>query len=228
MTPATIIVNEHRRIPRSVQALVRGERSRRRTRQLLTVQELESRQLLTTFTVMDTFDDDNPGSLRYEIGQLDSDPDPAMDTIDFAIPGTGPFTINTYEPLPPISHSVLIDGYSQSGASVNTQTGSDNAVLMIDLDGTYIYNPTYGLDIIASGCTVQGLAITDYASGVLLDFQTSGELVQGNLSALMSPAVSPWETPKAFIFRGATTIRSAARHPPPQTSLRAISTMILT
>ncbi len=51
---------------------------------------------------------------------------------------------------------------------------------MIDLDGTYTYSPTYGLDVDASGCTVQGLAITDYASGVLLDFQTSGSLIQGN------------------------------------------------
>lgn len=110
----TISGIEGRSLSMSLEAATRGKRSRRRTRQLLTVHELEPRQLLSTFTVSDTFDDNNPGSLRYEIGQLDSDTGTGVDTIDFAIPGTGPFTIYTYEPLPPITHSALIDGYSQS------------------------------------------------------------------------------------------------------------------
>ena len=138
--------------------------------------------MLSTFTVTDTYDDTNMGSLRWAIGEVDADTNPGVDTIDFAITGQGqgPFTIYTYSPLPPLTHPVLIDGYSQSGASVNTQTTSDNAVLMIDLDGTYTYSPTYGLDIAASGCTVQGLAITDYASGVVPDSGTSGSIIQGN------------------------------------------------
>jgi hypothetical protein len=57
--------------------------------------------------------------------------------------------------LPTITHSVLIDGYSQPGATMNSQTTSDNAVLMIDLNGLSTFRE--GLDLSATGCTVQGL-----------------------------------------------------------------------
>jgi len=136
--------------------------------------------MLSTFTVTDTLDDTNVGSLRYAIGEVNSDPNPGVDTIDFAIPGTGPFTINTNQQLPPLLHPVVIDGYSQPGSSVNTLTNGDNAVLMIDLDGTYSYSPSYALDVEANGCTVQGLAITDYFAGIVPDYATSGVLIQGN------------------------------------------------
>lgn len=137
--------------------------------------------MLSTFTVTDTSDDgSDTGSLRYAIGQVNSDPNPGVDTIDFAIQGTGPFTINPIQQLPPLLHPVIIDGYSQAGSSVNTQTNSDNAVLMIDLDGTYLYSPTYALDVEVNDCTVQGLAITDYYAGVVPDYATSGVLIQGN------------------------------------------------
>ena len=43
-----------------------------------------------------------------------------VDTIDFHIPGTGPFTISPTSALPTITHPVLIDGYSQPDSSPNT------------------------------------------------------------------------------------------------------------
>ena len=48
--------------------------------------------LLTTFTVSNTLDDTNPGSLRYAITQSNSTPGPNL--ITFAIPGTGVHTIS--------------------------------------------------------------------------------------------------------------------------------------
>ncbi len=56
--------------------------------------------MLSTFTVSDTKDDGIPGSFRWAIAQVDADPNPGVDTIDFAIQGQGPFTIYTNEPLP--------------------------------------------------------------------------------------------------------------------------------
>ena len=38
-------------------------------------------------------------------------------TIDFDIPGSGPFVIQPATPLPAITHPVIINGYSQPGAS---------------------------------------------------------------------------------------------------------------
>ena len=42
------------------------------------VQGLEVRMMLSNFTVTDTFDDADPGSLRGAIGQVDSDPSPGV------------------------------------------------------------------------------------------------------------------------------------------------------
>jgi len=39
------------------------------------------------------------------------------DTITFAIPGTGPFTIQPHGPLPVIVDTLVIDGYTQAGSS---------------------------------------------------------------------------------------------------------------
>ena len=136
--------------------------------------------MLSTFTVTTNYGDTTQGSLAWAIAQVDSDPNPSVDTIDFAIPGTGPFTISPTLPFPSITHSVVIDGYSQPGASANTQATGDDAVLMIDLDGTYGYYPTYGLDIDTADCTVQGLAITDFSSGIQCESGFIGNLIQGN------------------------------------------------
>ena len=37
-------------------------------------------------------------------------------------------------PLPAITHSVIINGYSQPGASPNTLAQGDNAVILINLN----------------------------------------------------------------------------------------------
>ena len=58
------------------------------------------------------------------------------DTIDFDIPGTGPFEISPLSPLPTVAHPTIIDGYSQPGASANTLAQGDNAVILIQIDGS--------------------------------------------------------------------------------------------
>ena len=136
--------------------------------------------MLSTYMVTTNYGDTIQGSLAWAIGQVDSDPNPGVDTIDFAIAGTGPFTISPTLPFPAITHPVLIDGYSQAGASANTQAADDDAVLMIDLDGTFGNIPTYGLDVAAADCTIQGLAITDFSSGITFDNGSNGGVVQGD------------------------------------------------
>jgi len=151
---------------------------RKRKGRLWAVQELEARMMLSSFTVTDTLDDTNPGSLRWAIGQVNADTSTGVDTIDFDIPGTGPFTIAPGSPLPTITHSVVIDGYSQPRAVANTSATSDNAVLMIDLLGASANGD--GLDISAGDSTVEGLAINDFDNGIQLESGSNGDLVQGN------------------------------------------------
>ncbi len=92
------------------------------------------------------------------INLANSDPSSSPVTIDFDIPGTGPFVIQPATPLPAILHSVLIDGYSQPGASPNTLGQGDNAVILIELNGSNVSNSD-GLDIEWGNSAVQGLAI---------------------------------------------------------------------
>jgi parallel beta-helix repeat protein len=169
-------------------------RSRRRYLQAGSLEELEARTLLSTFLVTSTDDNNgvNPapgagtGTLRQAIVDVNADPGSAVDTIDFAIPGSGVHTIRPVYQLPKITHPVAIDGYSQPGASRNTLAVGDNAVLLIELDGNgALNNPITsekpaGLYIMAGNSTVTGLVVHDFAwTGIELDVN-GGNTIEGN------------------------------------------------
>jgi len=88
-----------------------------------------------TFTVTNT-NDAGAGSLRQAI--LDANANPRLDNINFSIPGAGPHTIQPLSASPTITDPAIIDGYTQAGASPNTNGPGYglNTVLMIELDGT--------------------------------------------------------------------------------------------
>ena len=84
------------------------------------------------FTVTNT-NDSGFGSLRQAI--LDANGNDGVDLIAFDIPGTGVHTITPTSALPHVVDAVTIDGYTQPGARPNTQWTSDDAVLLIEIDG---------------------------------------------------------------------------------------------
>jgi hypothetical protein len=135
--------------------------------------------LLSTFTVTNTQDDGKGGSLRWAINQVNAGNGKKIDTIDFKIKGTGPFTIAPTSALPTIVNPVFIDGYSQPGASPNTQAGSDNAVIMIQLSGANAGFAS-GLEISAGGSTIRGLAINQFAKDGIRLFSGGNDSVAGN------------------------------------------------
>ena len=136
----------------------------------------------TDFTVTNT-NDSGPGSLRQAI--LNVDLTAGVHTITFAISGSGVHTITPASPLPAITNPVIIDGYTQPGASPNMLAGGDNAILEIVLDGSAAGSSTgFGLHITAGGSTVRGLVINDFGSGstgdgILLD-TAGGNTITGN------------------------------------------------
>src|SRR4030095_13928994 len=116
----------------------------------------------TTFTVINT-NDARPGSLRQAI--LDANANARADSIAFNIPGAGVQTISPVTALPIITDPVVIDGYTQPGSSVNTLADGDNAVLLIELNGSSIPGGAIlvpGLQINASFCAVRGLVINRF------------------------------------------------------------------
>jgi ribosomal protein L35AE/L33A len=138
-----------------------------------------------TFTVTNT-SDSGAGSLRQAI--LDANANAGTDQISFNIPGGGVRTVSPLTQLPVISDPVIIDGYTQPGASANTLTNGDNAVLLIELDGSKSAVGSSGLVITAGASTVRGLVINNFKNfdatssltvGIVLSTK-GGNLVTGN------------------------------------------------
>ena len=140
---------------------------------------LEDRVLLSTFTVTNTLDNAKTGSLRWAITQVNADKSKTVDTIDFNIPGTGPFTISPSSALPAITHSVFINGYSQPHSSSNTAPDSDNAVILIQLSGTSA-GFADGLQLIASNSTVSGLAINQFEQYGIRIYSGGNDAITGD------------------------------------------------
>ena len=111
----------------------------------------------TTYTVTTTADA-GAGSLRQAI--LDANANPGADTIAFGIVGSGVHTIAPASALPQITEPVTIDGYTQSGASPNTNPSSQglNTVLRIEIDGTNA-GATPCLFAAADDVTIRGLVV---------------------------------------------------------------------
>ena len=98
---------------------------------------------------------------------------PGRDTIQFDIPGAGVHTITLGSTLPIISDTtggVTIDGYSQPGASPNTDPVIDNAKLMIQL--TSAPNPNLDAIFVSSADNViRGLSMYNFRRSI--SFETT-------------------------------------------------------
>ena len=105
------------------------------------------------------------------------------DRIYFNIDGTGVHTISPGSALPNITSPVIIDGYTQHGASVNTLAVGDNAVLQIELNGTGAGSSAYGLtlDTGSSGSTISGLVINRFSTlALFIENSSNNNIITGN------------------------------------------------
>jgi CSLREA domain-containing protein len=136
-----------------------------------------------TFTVNNILDPGNGTcdaiacTLREAITAANANP--GADLINFNIPGAGVKTIAPTSALPIITEAVTIDGYTQPGAAENTLALGDDAVLLIELNGTSAGALTIGLNLTADGCLIRGLVINRFGnSGINLN--SGGNVIEGN------------------------------------------------
>jgi len=121
-------------------------------RRHLSVELLETRQLLSTFIVKNT-DDSGPDTLRQAI--VDSNGDTAQtNLITFNIPARGGQTINVASALPAITQSVTIDGTTEPGYS---------GTPLVEVNGAGAGSGTDGLMVEANDTTVQGRIIAQFS-----------------------------------------------------------------
>lgn len=118
-----------------------------------------------TFVVTNTADAGS-GSLRQAI--LDANASVGSHLIKFDIPGAGPHTITPTTALPSITRIMQIDGYTQPGSAPNTQDLGTDAVIKIRLSGSAAAGQIPGFSVIANGCVIRGLSITDWFFGIVL------------------------------------------------------------
>ncbi|HEU5238976.1 MAG TPA: Calx-beta domain-containing protein, partial [Pyrinomonadaceae bacterium] len=130
----------------------------------------------TTFIVTNT-NNSGAGSLAQAI--LDANANPGADTINFNIPGGGVQTISPTSPLPTITDTVIIDGYTQPGANPNSLALGTNAVLLIELSGVSANSPQ-GLKISAGNSTIRGLVINRFNSYAIYIYSNGGNVITGN------------------------------------------------
>jgi hypothetical protein len=108
-----------------------------------------------------------------------------LDTINFNIAGTGVKTITPGSTLPAITDPVIIDGYTQLGASANTLAVGSDAVLLIEIDRSAFTGFLIQFSGGGSGSTVRGLVISNVLDGSTsfnIGFQTpsNNNTIAGN------------------------------------------------
>jgi uncharacterized delta-60 repeat protein len=163
--------------------------------------------------IVTTTADSGTGSLRDAINQINADTshtlytspsNPSLDEIDFNITAasdtgggfnasTGVATISPASALPAITNAVIINGYTEAGAQVNTLTQGDNAVLRIQLDLSAIAVGDTPFAVATNNSTIEGLVVNGVTAspGIAIGTATlftpainvngTGNHIQGNL-----------------------------------------------
>jgi CSLREA domain-containing protein len=156
-----------------------------------------------TFVVDNTVDPGDtfctaPGcTLREAITAANNNP--GADTFTFNIAGTGVKTITPTTPLPTITETVTIDGYTQPGASANTLTVGDDAVLLIELNGISA-GVAVGLTLNSDDSVVRGLLINRFGFDGIRAFFGTGNVIEGNFIGTDAAGTSDLGNEAAGVF----------------------------
>jgi hypothetical protein len=103
-----------------------------------------------------------PGSLAQAVEDANAHSGPQ--TVAFAIPGSGVHKIDLSNTVIAVGSFITIDGYTQPGASPNTLTVGDNAVILIQLDGGGEAVTESGqISIYGNDCVIRGLSFTGFS-----------------------------------------------------------------
>ena len=148
------------------------------------LEQLEDRSLLASVddcsTVVANTNDAGAGSLRDAINCSNSTP--GTQTISFNISGSGVHTITPTSSLW-LTDAAIIDGFTQPGASPNTNGPGlgDNSVHLIELSGISGGGSTHGLVLDGvSGATIRGLVINRFGQTGIFVRNSSNTKIEGN------------------------------------------------
>lgn len=137
-----------------------------------------------TFTVITT---NVTGAGSFQQALWDANTNAGADLIHFNIPGDGPHVISpsVAQPLPFVTSTVTIDGYTQPGSSPNTLTNGNDAVLKIQLHGLNA-GSVNGLTVASHGNVIRGLSVTRFRNSVdgIAIASGTNNVIEGNFVGL--------------------------------------------
>jgi len=139
------------------------------------------------------------GAGSYRQAVEDSNDNPGPDRIVFNIPGDEVHVIQPLTSLPAFTEPIVVDGYSQPGARVNTLSNGINARLLIQLDGTDPFRAGPGVLLSGGSSTVRGLSITRFSTAVWLD--SSSNRVSGCFIGTDPSGLNPMGNGEAFYMQ---------------------------
>jgi hypothetical protein len=148
------------------------------------------------FVVTKTTDDDTPGTLRAAIRQTNAIP--GLQTVSFNIPGPGSQTILLNSQLPAITDDLVMDGFTQPGATPNTNpVGSAcNAHIIIDIDGGFTSD---GFKFQAPG-TLRGVALHAFTGSDVV-VQADPVVIEGNYIGLDSDGFGGYQNHTGILIQ---------------------------
>jgi hypothetical protein len=143
------------------------------------------------FTVTTT-NPTGPGSLAQAVADANKASSPSL--IAFAIPGPGVHKIDLSHTQIDVASEITIDGYTQPGATPNTLTVGDNAVILIQLDGGGPAILGGGLRLVGADNVVRGLSLTGFGTalsfGILFENFGRPSRVEGNFIGLSPDGIT--------------------------------------
>jgi uncharacterized protein (TIGR02145 family) len=131
-------------------------------------------EVLNPFVVTNNGDANEIGSLRYAINYANGHFTASPNLITFNIPFGLPSTIQPGIALPDIVHPLVIDGYSEPGASFT------DLILSIELEGTKAGAGSNGLRIESNNCTIKGLIIDGFSGNGIQVYSGTGNMISAN------------------------------------------------
>ena len=121
-----------------------------------------------------------PSSLFQALSIAATSNSPGADSVLFDIPGSGPFQISLTQALPAVTHTTIINGYSQPGAHTNSSSIGDDAVIEIHINGASLPSGVNGLVLSSSGSTVEGLSLTNFNNDAIVVQGPGSNSIDGN------------------------------------------------
>jgi hypothetical protein len=165
-----------------------------RTRRFLQMEKLESRAVPAVFTVT-SLTDSGPGSLRSAL--VDANQSDGLDTINFQLADNGVRTIALVAELPPVTGPVIVDGWSQPGAT-------DAPLIELRAAASGI---EYGLSVFAHNSVFRGLVMNGFSQASIALWGGDSNKVQGNYlgtNAAGTAAVGSTALAGVYVAAGAT------------------------